>query len=59
MEDCCFDIKKFHKNRTISFEEVGEPVTLGIYVKAKYNRSEELSEAVNGALKLQADSDES
>lgn len=34
-------------------------VTMDIYAKAKYNRPEELSEVVNGALKLQADSDES
>jgi len=34
-------------------------VTMDIYAKAKYNRPEELSEVVNGALKLQTDSDES
>ena len=34
-------------------------VTMDIYAKAKYNRPEELSEVVNGTLKLQADSDES
>ena len=28
MEDCCFGIKKFRKNKKISFEEVGEPVIL-------------------------------
>ena len=34
-------------------------VTMDVYAKAKYNRPEELSEVVNSALKLQADSDES
>lgn len=32
---------------------------MDIYAKAKYNRPEEHSEVVNGALKLQVDSDES
>ena len=32
---------------------------MDISAKAKYNRPEELSEVVNSALKLQADSDES
>ena len=32
---------------------------MDIYAMAKYNRPEELSEVVNSALKLQADSDES
>ena len=33
-------------------------VTVDFYAKAKYNKPEELSEIVNGALKLRADSNE-